>query len=331
MRLLRTACPAPSGAWTVELRPHANGLALICRQCPHTGHQVAATTARSAALAHLARHARGDLRPSHLRTCQCRERGCHWHPRHRGCNGPIRLLLTCEHGGRIWRLADTCTACAAATDRAAVVPDTTLVTLPRSVPPRRRQRQPRGPDEKTRVRDMLSYLAATLPDGIPAPARLLALQCALRMDDTLHVRLPRGLLRSLRLDAPELWRDLERVHWLRTSPMSTRSVTIGELFDSGLLSQAPARPDRRRAADWALRADLPAKVGKAGGQQRLASVYLAAHTDTWGRGLAEPDRMARACGLQPAEIHCLMHQLTATGALGSWRCCPYTGDLHWAL
>lgn len=113
--------------------------------------------------------------------------------------------------------------------------------------------------------------------------------------------------------------------------MSTRSMTIGELFDSGLLSQAPARPDRRRAADWALRAGLPSKVGKAGGQQRLASVYLAAHTDTWGRGLAEPDRMARACGLQPAEIQFLMHQLTATGALGSWRCCPYTGDLHWTL
>ncbi|MEU3512762.1 hypothetical protein ABZ733_33855 [Streptomyces longwoodensis] len=178
---------------------------------------------------------------------------------------------------------------------------------------------------------MLSYLAVTLPDNTPAPARLLALQCALRVDDTLHVRLPRGLLRSLRLDAPEFWQDLEQAHWLYASPTSTRSEIIAELFDPGLLGQAPARPDRRRAADWALRAGLSSKVGKAGGQQRLASVYLAAHTDIWGRGLAEPDRMARACGLPPAEIQFLLHRLTATGALGSWRRCPYTGDLHWTL
>lgn len=328
---LRTTCPAPSGAWTVELRSHANGLALICRQCPHAGHQVAAATARSAALAHLARHARGDLRPPHLRTCQCRERGCRWHPRHRGCNGPIRLLLTCEHGGRIWRLADTCTACAAATDRAAVVPDTALAPSPLPAPLRRRRRQPRGPDEKTRVRDMLSYLAVTLPDNTPAPARLLALQCALRVDDTLHVRLPRGLLRSLRLDAPKLWQDLEQAHWLHTSPTSTRSEIIAELFDPGLLGQAPARPDRRRAADWALRAGRPTKAGRVGELQQLACVYLAAHTDTWSRGLAEPDRMARACGLQPEELRFLLDQLTATGVLRSWHRCPYTEDLHWTF
>ncbi|BFO23179.1 hypothetical protein SHKM778_95670 (plasmid) [Streptomyces sp. KM77-8] len=261
---LRTACPAPSGAWTVELRSHTDGLALVCRQCPHAGRRVAAATARSAALAHLARHARGDLRPSHLRTCQCRERGCRWHPRHRGCNGPIRFLLTCEHGGRIWRLADTCTACAAATDRAAVVPDTTLAPPPRAASPRRRRR-PREPDEKTRVRNMLSYLAATLPGDTSPSARLLALQCALRVDDSLHIRLSRGTLRSLRIDAPEPWRDLERVHWLRTSPPSTRGKIIAELFDSGLLGQAPARPDRRRAADWALRAGRPSKAAQAGG------------------------------------------------------------------
>ncbi|MDX3642301.1 hypothetical protein [Streptomyces sp. MB09-02B] len=44
------------------------------------------------------------------------------------CAGPVRLLLASEHGGRVWRLADTCTACAAATAHAAVVPDTSLLT-----------------------------------------------------------------------------------------------------------------------------------------------------------------------------------------------------------
>lgn len=62
--------------------------------------------------------------------CQCHEHGCHWHPRHHGCAGPIRLLLAREHGGRLWRLADACSACATATAQAAVVPDTVLVGPP---------------------------------------------------------------------------------------------------------------------------------------------------------------------------------------------------------
>ncbi|GGZ97169.1 hypothetical protein GCM10010344_76530 [Streptomyces bluensis] len=128
MRLC-TPCPVPR-AWTVELRSHTSGLLLVCQQCPHGGARVTAAAARSAALTHLARHARTNPRPHHLRICQCHERGCRWHPRHRGCTGPIQLLLTRERGGRTWRLADTCTACATATDQAAIVPDTTLATPP---------------------------------------------------------------------------------------------------------------------------------------------------------------------------------------------------------
>jgi hypothetical protein len=115
---LRTTCPVMPRAWTVELRSHASGLVLVCQQCPHAGGQVAAASARSAALAHLARHARGAFVPIHLRVCQCHERGCRWPPRHRCCDGPIRLLLACERGGRLWRLADACGACAAATAQA---------------------------------------------------------------------------------------------------------------------------------------------------------------------------------------------------------------------
>ncbi|MFC7512694.1 hypothetical protein ACFQV4_30635 [Streptomyces thermocarboxydus] len=64
--------------------------------------------------------------PGHLRTCQCRALGCHWHPRHRGCAGPVLLALTCDRGGCTWRLADACAACAAAMSRTAVVPPTLL-------------------------------------------------------------------------------------------------------------------------------------------------------------------------------------------------------------
>jgi hypothetical protein len=329
---LRTACPALPRTWTVELRPHSSGLALVCRQCPHGSRLVAAASARSAALAHLARRARGDLRPPHLRTCQCHERGCRWHPRHRGCAGPIRLLLACERGGRIWRLADTCSACAMATAQAAVVPDTSLTPAPRPACPRRRNRRPHGPGESSRVRDMLSYLAVTLPDTTSPMARLLALQCALRVDGTLHVRLPKGVLRSLRLDNPVPWRHLENARWLSTSLAGSSGEIVARLFDATLLGQAPARPDRRRAADWALRVGSSSATGATGPLPRLAGVYLAAHTDPGsGAGLGDLDQMARACGAPAAELPITLDQLVTTGLLGAWQACPDSGDLQWTL
>lgn len=142
---LHTTCPATPRAWTVELRSHPSGLVLVCQHCTHGSRQITAPSARSAALAHLARHARGHLLPPHLRTCQCHERGCPWHARHRGCAGPIRLLLAREHGGRRWRLTDACTACAAATAHAAVVPDTVLARTPQQTAPDAADASPKAP------------------------------------------------------------------------------------------------------------------------------------------------------------------------------------------
>ncbi|MFF4795078.1 hypothetical protein ACFY2M_36245 [Streptomyces sp. NPDC001276] len=331
---LRPACPTTPRAWTVELRPHPGGLALVCWQCPHGSGQITAASARAAALAHLARHARGNLLSPHLRICQCRERGCHWHPRHRGCAGPIRLLLAREHGGRLWRLADACSACAAATAQAAVVPDTVLTHPPlHPTTARRRRRHPKGPGEQTRVREILSYLAAALPPGTSAAARLLALQCALRMNTKMHIRLPNGVLRSLRLNAVQgPWRELEHVRWLRITPATAANEVVAELLDAALLGQAPARSDRMRAADWALRASSASTARAIGPLPQLASAYLAAHADPQdGSGLSELDQMARACGVPLTELPTLLDQLVATGLLRSWQACPDSGDLHWTL
>ncbi|PBC93576.1 hypothetical protein BX281_1394 [Streptomyces sp. Ag82_O1-15] len=165
--------------------------------------------------------ARRDALPPYMRTCQCHERGCSWHPRHRGCAGPIRLLLTREQGGRRWRLADACAACASVTAQAAVVPETFLrtdVTPPGSAACRRRRR-PQGPGDQIRVQEMLSYLAAALPSHTGAEARPLAVQCALRMDSEGQVRLQAGLLHSLRLArAPLPGNELEQARWLRRTP-----------------------------------------------------------------------------------------------------------------
>ncbi|MFD4990381.1 hypothetical protein ACFWMW_28295, partial [Streptomyces sp. NPDC058374] len=126
MRLASTHA-AVQRIWTVHLRPQTGGPALTCPRCAHSP-VLPAASARSAALTHLARHARADALPGHLRTCQCRTRGCHWHPRHRGCAGPVLLALTCDRSGRVWRLADACAACAAAMSHTAVVPPTLLGT-----------------------------------------------------------------------------------------------------------------------------------------------------------------------------------------------------------
>lgn len=331
---LRTPCLAASRTWTVELRSHPGGLVLVCRQCPYGIRQVAAAAARSAALAHLARHARADVSPPHLRICQCHDRGCRWHPRHRGCAGPIRLLLARERGGRVWRLADACTACAAATVQAAVVPDTALAAAPQlsSSAARRRPRRPREPGERTRVREMLSYLGAALPASTSAAARLLALQCALRMNAQSQVRLPAGVLRSLRLaDGPAPWRELEHARWLRTTSPAANAV-VAELLDATLLSQAPARPDRLQAADWALRVGHRARAGAIGSLPHLASVYLAAHSvPETGHGLCEFDRMTHDCAIDHAVLPDVLDQLAGAGLFASWQVCPDSGDLHWNM
>ncbi|MGW7521135.1 hypothetical protein ACWGJ2_36695 [Streptomyces sp. NPDC054796] len=74
---------------------------------------------RRTALTHLADHARRNPLPQHLRTCRCPDNNCAWHPRHRGCDGPILLTLTRHHCS--WRLADLCHACAAHTPHTAPV------------------------------------------------------------------------------------------------------------------------------------------------------------------------------------------------------------------
>lgn len=335
---LRFTHPGVRRTWTVELRPQPGGPVLVCQQCAHSGQPLNGTSARAELLAHLALHASRTPLPTHLRTCQCHERGCCWHPRHRGCAGPIRLLLARAHGGRLWRLTDACAACAAATAQASVVPDT-MLTEPSSptgrTNGRRSQRHSRGPDSHTRVREMLSYLATVLPTATPAAARLIALQCALRMDSSAHVRLPLGVLRSLRMSpSPETWRGLEQAGWLRRAPMPPQAgkpVVVAQLLDAGLLAQCPARPDRVSAADWALRAACRPRTGPAPLHQ-LVATCLAAHTAPKNReACAEADRLAYECGLSASAFTEVLRQLATAGFLDSWSPVSESGDLEWML
>ncbi|MFJ6841046.1 hypothetical protein ACIQRE_00075 [Streptomyces griseoluteus] len=319
--------------WTVHLRPQTGGPALACPRCTHSP-VLLAVSARSAALTHLARHARADALPGHLRTCQCRALGCRWHPRHRGCAGPVLLALTCDRGGRTWRLADACAACAAAMSRTAVVPPTLLhadrAQTHSSTSRSARIAPPFGPAEQQRVREMLTYLATALPRFSSPAARLLALQCALRADRQGQIRLSHGFLRGMRLHGrAELWLELEHAGWLHRSRRRYSPVQA-QLLDTAVLHQGPGRTARVRAAQWALRptplvlsAALPSAL-------RLAALVLAAHS-TAGVGDGELDALARQCGQPPQQLEDLLDQLVRTSLVTAWRLHHDGDEVRWEL
>ncbi|NGO43062.1 hypothetical protein [Streptomyces ureilyticus] len=318
--------------WTVRLHPQPGGPLLSCPQCTATGYRLPAASARSAALTHLARHARRDVLPRHLRTCQCRARNCSWHPRHRGCAGPVLLALTCDRSGRVWRLADACAACAAATTNTAVVPDTLLASA-RARPAgaaARHARPPHGPGERLRVREMLTYLGVALPRFSSPAARLLALQCALRADVRGRVRLPSGLLRSMRLHSrSELWSELEHAGWLRCS-FPRRPHAEACLLDADMQTQTSGRGARARAAHWALRpVPLVAPRGMSPTVQ-LTALVLAAHTSD-GVGSAELDVLARLGGQSPQQVEDLLDQLVRCRLLAAWQHLREHDEICWRL
>lgn len=319
--------------WMVELRPERGGAVLVCSRCPSSGTAPVRSSAQEV-MAHLAQHARRDALPAHLRTCQCHARGCRWHPRHRGCAGDILLVLACERGGRQWRLADTCAACAGATEHAAVVPDAALRSPPSAFPSRRRQ--PNGLAEEVRVREMLSYLAVALPASTSAASRLLALQCALRSTCSGDVRIPTGLVRGMRLGsdaAPH--QALESAGWLclhDVRPDGRRQGFPALLLDPTVCTQAPGRHSRARAADWALRVCAGRQLRPLGTAPRLLALVLGAHLPAGSaHAAADQDMLGRLSGLTLPQLPRVLDLLVDTRFLRSWTFEAVSGDVRWAL
>ncbi|MFJ5294407.1 hypothetical protein [Streptomyces sp. NPDC088348] len=330
---MRPRAPEPlrCRTWTVELRSHQGDCVLVCPQCTPEGRSFTLPSARSAVLAHLARHARRDALALYLRTCQCHERGCRWHPRHRGCSGPIILVLAREHGGRTWRLADTCTACAAATQHAAIVPET-------GPGPEAEQPAPAGPggqggdDEQAwaLVGNMLSYLAAALPETVTPQARLLAVQCALRSGRTGLVHLPSGLLRSMRMSRPPAAAELQEAGWLELEEPGQGAAITAQLLDATLLFPEPVRSERLRASDWALRVASAPAVRTLPVSERLVALALAAHRSPAGRaGRIDSGQVHRACGLDAVVLEASLHSLVGASAIAAWQWDRDTDELCW--
>lgn len=329
MRLCTTHLAAPR-TWTVELRPQQpRGTLLVCAQCsePKT---LQGGAVRSEALAHLARHARYSLLPEHLRTCQCHECGCRWHPRHRGCSGPLLLVLSRELGGRLWRLADVCAACTAAMKDASVVPTTALTgnRIPLPTAGRRRPPAPTSGQERGLVRDMLSYLASSLSSPVGAEGRLLALQCALRSGRLGDVSIPAGLTRGMgREYAASAWPQLEAAAWLRRVPCEGTAV-VAQLTDP--LTGMPGLRARARAADWALRTARGHRLAGLPAGTRLAAVALQAHTHPDSLSdTADAHQLARACVCSVHELLQELRRLVAHQVLSGWTLDGLSDDLTW--
>jgi hypothetical protein len=113
----------PPRVWTVDIVTGSGRPAATCRLCGPLEHaDTAGGMLHGTVLRHLARHARSDLTPTHLRTCQCGRRGCPWHPRRCRCSGPVQLALT-RTSVRSWRLTDSCSRCSSVTPHTAAVPE----------------------------------------------------------------------------------------------------------------------------------------------------------------------------------------------------------------
>lgn len=238
---------APARAWRVDLDLAPTRWSCTVHGCP--GALVADQHPTQAALGHLADHAAAESLEPHLRTCQCQAQSCRWHPRHRGCEGPVAPMVFRARGGKTWQLADACTACTQATPHAA-----RLRQPPRSAPPVPAvERQPRPSTLTTRptahdLEPAITYLEAALEPGTTPAARLFALLCLLRADAEGVADLPVGLLRAWTLAgiAPACASELASQRWLHEEPASRRSaVQIRYTAGTGFL-RASSRRHRAR-------------------------------------------------------------------------------------
>ncbi|WP_149184871.1 hypothetical protein [Streptomyces sp. TRM49041] len=170
--------------------------------------------------------------------------------------------------------------------------------------------------EQTLVRDTLASLHACLPEDVGAPARLLAVQCALRADADGQLALPVGLLRGMRLGStPTPWDELEDAHWLMRLTAPAGPVWVQLLSHHG---PHPARRQRVRAADWALRTarQYGADNDYDSNAALMALALSACRSPHAAQSPAEREVLSRARGLTPVELTRAVDRLRAGGLSG---------------
>ncbi|WP_327389207.1 hypothetical protein OG728_37910 [Streptomyces microflavus] len=186
------------------------------------------------------------------------------------------------------------------------------------------------------MREMLSYLAAALPAQTSAPARLLALQCALRSTAAGDVNIPAGLIRGMQLGpGTTVLDELREAQWLHAfAPRPGSEGFTAQLLDAALRTQAPARGDRARAADWSIRTCRVKTLHQLGPLPRLLALALAAHTPAGTseeESSADQAHLARMCGLAPQSLLHTLALLADTHFLHSWAHDLTHEEVRWKL
>jgi hypothetical protein len=131
-----------------------------------------------------------------------------------------------------------------------------------------------------------------------------------------------------------LWDELEDARWLRRLPHPTEQTghrtAAAQLLDATVLTQEPARRDRHRAADLALRAVSRPCLRALPTADRLTALVLTAHHSP-GAGWTsmEADRLTRTCGLGQNMLTATLDRLVSVNAVGAWTFEPVTDDVSW--
>ncbi|MFE4958948.1 hypothetical protein ACFRCW_34210 [Streptomyces sp. NPDC056653] len=130
-------------------------------------------------------------------------------------------------------------------------------------------------------------------------------------------------------------RELAEARWLHSPaapPAAGHGGFTAQLLDAAVLTQAPARSDRARAADWALRVCRAGQLRPLGPVPRLLALALTAQAPAAAEnGLGERDQLAYMCGLTTRELTHVLDLLVDAGFLQSWQFDPSTEDAVWSL
>ncbi|WP_327425372.1 hypothetical protein OG963_00355 [Streptomyces sp. NBC_01707] len=182
--------------WVVRLdpygRPSAGTVRLSCSRPACADQRLPnATAGRKAAVAHVNTHlahigAGGGPRPGAW--CGCRAADCAWHtpdpdtlPKRRTgaqpwagavrCGGPVVLAVYADRAGRLWRIAETCARCAAATPECRVLDTAPPPARPTPAPAEAGQEaaQKPGAERKPAGSTARSEAAAVFSDHGPSP------------------------------------------------------------------------------------------------------------------------------------------------------------------
>ncbi|MEU5599958.1 hypothetical protein [Streptomyces sp. NPDC020298] len=179
--------------WTVRLdpygRPSAGTVRLSCSRpaCPDQRFPGGAAAGRKAAVEHVnlhLAHIRAGGGPHGGAWCACRAADCAWHTSdptagpHGGtrpaagtvrCGGPVALTVYADRAGRLWRIAEMCVRCAAATPDCRVLD--TAVPPARTTPAATDQATQTPATEQERVGGTAGNgVTAVFSDHGPSPA-----------------------------------------------------------------------------------------------------------------------------------------------------------------